>query len=150
MAHLLLIDDDPAVIPEQVRQTFPRPANRVEVAGTGAAGIEHVRSDPPDVILLDLRLPDVSGLEVFQQIRAMDARIPVIFVTMAKTADTAIEAMKHGAFDYLFKPLDLGQLQRDSGEALEVGRREGGRAQETENPPEPAPEGPPRRAQPPT
>src|SRR5438477_4841787 len=86
MAHLLLIDDDPAVIPEQVRQTFPRPSNRVEVASTGAAGVEHVRTDPPDVILLDLRLPDRSGLEVFKQIRAIDARIPVIFVTMAKTA----------------------------------------------------------------
>src|SRR3954466_329617 len=89
MAHLLLIDDDPAVIPEQVRQTFSRP-HRVEVKSTGAAGIEHVRTNPPDVILLDLRLPDGSGLEIFEKIRALDARIPVIFVTMAKTADTAI------------------------------------------------------------
>ena len=52
-----------------------------------------------------------------------DARIPVIFVTMTKTADTAIEAMKQGAFDYLFKPLDLKQVRRVVGEALEVGRR---------------------------
>ena len=53
---------------------------------------------PPDVILLDLRLPDQSGLEVYRQIRRIDARIPVIFVTIAKTADTAIEAMKQGAY----------------------------------------------------
>ena len=84
MAHLLLIDDDPALIPEQVRQAFPAPAHRVEVAGTGAEGLERVRAGPPDVILLDLRLPDQSGLEVYQQIRRIDARIPVIFVTMAK------------------------------------------------------------------
>ena len=123
MNRLLLIDDDPALIPEQVRQAFPAPRYRVEVAGTGAEGLERVGARPPDVILLDLRLPDQSGLEVYQQIRKIDARIPVIFVTMAKTADAAIEAMKQGAYDYLFKPLDLHQLRRVVGEALEVARR---------------------------
>src|ERR1700674_2052228 len=111
MAHLLLIDDDPVLIPEQVRQAFPAPRFRVEVACTGAEGIERVSAGPPEVILLDLRLPDQSGLEVYQQIRKIDARIPVIFVTLAKTADAAIEAMKQGAYDYLFKPLDLHQLR---------------------------------------
>src|ERR1700694_382329 len=123
MAHLLLIDDDPVLIPEQVRQAFPAPRYRVEVAATGAEGLERVRDEPPDVILLDLRLPDQSGLEVYQGIRVIDARIPVIFVTMAKTADVAIEAMKQGAYDYLFQPLDLHQLRRVVGEALEVARR---------------------------
>jgi nitrogen regulation protein NR(I) len=123
MAHLLLIDDDPDLIPQQVRQAFAAPSHRVEVAATGTAGIERVRADPPDVILLDLRLPDQSGLDVYRTIHKIDARIPVIFATMAKTADTAIEAMKEGAFDYLFKPLDLAQVRRVVGEALEVGRR---------------------------
>src|SRR5256885_4796530 len=123
MAQLLLIDDDPALIPEQVRQTFPGPRHRVEVAGTGGEGLERVRAEPPDVILLDLGLPDQSGLEVYQQVRQIDARIPVIFVTGAKGADAAIEAMKQGAYDYLFKPLDLHQLRRVVGEALEVSRR---------------------------
>jgi two-component system nitrogen regulation response regulator GlnG len=121
VAQLLLIDDDPALIPEQVRQAFPR--DRVEVAATGAAGLARVRAAPPDVILLDLRLPDQSGLDVYQQLRQIDARIPVIFVTLAKAADAAIEAMKQGAYDYLFKPLDLHQLRRVVGEALEVARR---------------------------
>src|SRR5712672_124902 len=123
MAHVLLIDDDPVLIPEQVRQAFPAPRYRVEVAGTGAEGIERVGVKTPDVILLDMRLPDQSGLEVYQHIRRIDARIPVIFVTLAKTADAAIEAMKQGAYDYLFKPLDLHQLRRVVGEALEVARR---------------------------
>jgi two-component system nitrogen regulation response regulator GlnG len=123
MAHLLLIDDDPALIEEQVRQAFPAPAHRVEVAGTGAAGLDDVRADPPDVILLDLRLPDQSGLEVFQQIRSIDTRIPVIFITVVTGADAAIEAMKHGAYDYLFKPLSLHQLRRVVGEAIYVARR---------------------------
>src|SRR5262249_50819927 len=66
----------------------------------------------------------------------IDARIPVIFVTMTKGADGAIEAMKEGAYDYLFKPLDLNQLKRIVGEALEVARRMRQPAVLTETPPE--------------
>jgi two-component system nitrogen regulation response regulator GlnG len=137
LAHLLLIDDDPALIQEQVRQAFPPPAHRVEVARTGAAGLGSVRTDPPDVILLDLRLPDQSGLEVHQQIRRIDARIPVIFITMAKGADAAIEAMKHGAYDYLFKPLSHQQLRGVVEEALEVARKMRQPAILAEFPPDP-------------
>jgi len=136
MAHLLLIDDDPGLIPEQVRQAFPAPSHHVDVAPTGRAGLEHVRTRPPDVILLDLRLPDQSGLDVYHNIRGLDARIPVVFVTMTKTADTAIEAMKQGAFDYLFKPLDLQQVRKVVDEALEVGRRMRAPAVVTETPPD--------------
>jgi two-component system nitrogen regulation response regulator GlnG len=123
MAHLLLIDDDPALMPGQVRRAFPGPENRVEVAVTGALGIERVMEEAPDVILLDLRLPDQSGLEVYRQIRRVDARVPVIFVTVVKGADAAIEAMKDGAFDYLFKPLEPERLRQVVGEALKVSRR---------------------------
>jgi DNA-binding NtrC family response regulator len=123
MAHLLLIDDDLAFLPEQVRQAFPAPTHRVTSVATGALGIEQVRATSPDVILLDLHLPDQSGLAVYGQIRAIDARTPVIFITAAKTVDTAIEAMKLGAFNYLHKPLDLRQLQNVIGEALEVAVR---------------------------
>jgi DNA-binding NtrC family response regulator len=124
MAQLLLIDDDPALIPDQMRRVFPAPRYLVDVVGTGSEGLKLVAARrPPDVILLDLRLPDQSSLDVYQQIRRLDARIPVIFVTMAKTADTAIEAMRQGAYDYLFKPLDPLQLRRVVDEALEVAQR---------------------------
>ena len=123
MGQLLLVDDDPDLILAQINRVFGALKHRIDVARTGAEGIRRVAERAPDVVLLDLRLPDQSGLEVYQQIRRLDARIPVIFVTMAKAADAAIEAMKQGAFDYLFKPLDLDQLQRVVGEALEVARR---------------------------
>src|SRR3954451_2255481 len=123
MDQLLLIDDDPVLIPEQVRQAFPAPRYNVDVAATGADGLSRVIAGQVDVILLDLRLPDQSGLDVYQQIRRIDARIPVIFVTTAKGADAAIEAMRQGASDSLFKPLDPHRLQRVVGEALDVARR---------------------------
>ena len=122
MAHLLLIDDDAVLVPQQVRQAFPPPAFRVVVAQNGNHGVELVRRAPPDVVLLDLHLSDRHGLEVYRSIRAIDARIPVIFIATAKTADAAIETVKHGAFDYLHKPLDLVQLQRVVTDALEVAR----------------------------
>src|SRR6476620_7631744 len=123
MANVLLIDDDPTIIPEQVRQAFPRPDYRVQVASTGADGLARIQADAPDAILLDLLLPDQTGLEVYEQIREFDARIPVIFITIAKSADAAIGAMKRGAYDYLFKPLDLSELRHTVGEAVEVSRR---------------------------
>src|SRR5438477_9933638 len=141
MAHLLLIDDDPAMVPEQVRHAFPAPEHRVEVAGTGAEGLQRIGAQPPDVILLDLRLPDQSGLDVYQQIRHIDARIPVVFGTGAKGADAAIEAMKEGAYDSLFKPLDLHQLRRVVGEALDVARRMRAPAVVAETAPDPDVEG---------
>jgi two-component system nitrogen regulation response regulator GlnG len=91
-------------------------------ATTGGEGVERVRLDPPDVVLLDLRLPDQSGLEVFRQIRSIDARIPVIFITVARSADDAIEMMKQGAYDYLLKPLDLKRLEWVVDEAVRMAR----------------------------
>jgi DNA-binding NtrC family response regulator len=122
MANLLLIDDDPDLLPDQVGHVFPAPAHRVEVARTGADGLKRVADVRPDVVLLDLRLPDQSGLDVLKQLRQIDARIPVILVTVVRSAESAIEAMRQGAFDYLLKPLDLQKLDRVIGEALKVAR----------------------------
>ncbi|HEV3026111.1 MAG TPA: response regulator, partial [Planctomycetota bacterium] len=101
MGQLLLVDDNPDLILAQLNEAFGASQHRIDVARTGTDGIRLVAERAPDVVLLDLRLPDQSGLEVYQQIRDLDARIPVIFVTMAKAADAAIEAMKQGAYDYL-------------------------------------------------
>src|SRR5262249_2525932 len=122
MANLLQIDDGPDRPPDQIRQVFPAPAHRVEIAPTGGEGLERARDGRPDVILLDLRLPDQSGLDVLRQLRQIDARIPVVLVTIVRSAESAIEAMRQGAYDYLLKPLDLQKLDRVIGEALKVAR----------------------------
>src|SRR5260370_12948147 len=122
MANLLLIDDDPDLLPDQMRHVFPAPAHRVEIAHTGAEGLQRVAEVHPDVILLDLRLPDQSGLDVLRQLRQIDARIPVVLVTVVRSAESAIEAMRQGAYDYLLKPLDLQKLDRVIGQALKVAR----------------------------
>src|ERR1041384_3731860 len=122
VANLLLIDDHPGLLPDQVVHVFPAPAHRVEVAPTGAEGLKRAAEVRPDVILLDLRLPDQSGLDVLRQLRQIDARIPVVLVTVARSSDSAIAAMRHGAYDYLLKPIDLQKLDRVIREALKVSR----------------------------
>jgi two-component system nitrogen regulation response regulator GlnG len=132
-SHLLLISDDPTLMPELLHRAFPAPTHRLQVTGTDKVGLEQVRSASPDVIVLDLGLPDPSGLEFYKQIRRINARIPVIVVTKATRADAAIEAMKQGAYDCLFRPLDLPLLRRVVGEALDVARglRQPAMAEET-------------------
>jgi DNA-binding NtrC family response regulator len=136
MAHLLLIDDDPDLLPDQVGHVFPAPAHRVDIAHTGAEGLERVAATCPDVILLDLRLPDQSGLDVLTQLRRIDARIPVVLVTVVRSAESAIEAMRQGAYDYLLKPIDLQKLDRVIREALKVARLMREPAVVTETPPD--------------
>jgi two-component system nitrogen regulation response regulator GlnG len=121
MPGLLLVDDDPGLILTQLRHVFAPLGVQIEVACTGEQGLQ-LAARRPDVILLDMHLPDLSGLEVYQRLRQGDARIPVVFITAVTDADTAIEAMKQGAYDYLFKPLDLQQLRRVVGQALELAR----------------------------
>ena len=72
--------------------------------------------------LLDVMLPQTSGSEVFDRIRKFDAKLPVIFITASGDSETAIEAMKGGAYDYLYKPLDVFKVRQCVGKALEMRR----------------------------
>ena len=122
MANLLLVDDEPKLVFQQVSHVFAPRGARIDLARSGSEAISHVARGQTDVVLLDVVLPDMGGLEVYQRIRQIDARIPVIFVTQTTRTDTAIEAMRQGAFEYLFKPLDLDRLEEVVTEALEVVR----------------------------
>ena len=117
MSKLLIIDDEPNVC-YSLEKVLQSSRLQVTSADTARKGIEAVRAAPPDAVILDVRLPDMSGLEAYRNIRQIDARVPVIVITAHGTTDTAIEAMKMGAFEYLLKPLDLAQLRDVVGRAI--------------------------------
>src|SRR3954452_14481499 len=121
MATILVIDDEASIL-HAFRRAFADPEDRVQTASDGSEGLELVSRSRPDVVVLDLNLPDMSGLDVFHRIRTIDARIPVIFITGQGTTETAIEAMKRGALDYLLKPLDVARVREVVDRASEIGR----------------------------
>jgi two-component system nitrogen regulation response regulator GlnG len=121
VSKLLVVDDEP-IICHSFRRVFASPDVDVLTAGTVADGWKRVREDRPDVIVLDLQLPDGSGLDLFDQVRAADPKRPVVFITAHGTTETAIEAMKRGAFDYLTKPLDLDGMSQVLARAFEAAR----------------------------
>lgn len=121
MPTLLIVDDEPNLL-YSLKKSFESDGLRVVVAETAEQGIEAVREHSPDAVLLDLRLPDMSGLDAFNEIRCIDARVPVIIFTAFSTTETAIEAMKRGAYEYLLKPIDLDYLQNVVERALENSR----------------------------
>ncbi len=121
MPKLLLVDDE-----ESVRYSFRRVFHEGEVevltAATAAEGLAAAGQQRPDVIVLDLQLPDRTGLDLFREIHAAEPKRPVIFITAHGTAETAIEAMKAGAFDYLVKPVDFERLTQVLGRAFDAAR----------------------------
>ncbi len=121
MPKLLVVDDEPLIC-QSFHWVFGTGAVEVTTAGTVAEALRRVENDRPDVIVLDLQLPDGSGLDLFDQIRTTDPRRPVIFLTARGTTETAIEAMKRGAFDYLGKPFDLEQMSALLERAFEAAR----------------------------
>jgi len=121
MATLLLIDDEP-LLHGLFQHAFQDAGLRLCSATSAAEGIAVFTRDKPDVVVLDIGLPDLSGLDTFRRLHAIDPKVPVIFVTGAGTTATAIEAMSLGAFDYVLKPLDVASLGTLIHRALEVAR----------------------------
>src|SRR3954447_22430730 len=119
MPTLLVIDDEGG-IRFTIREVLQSPELRVLTAEDSTEGLRLTRDESPDVVLLDIRLGGESGLEVFHRLRAVDPKLLVVFITGHGTAETAIEAMKLGAFDYLVKPLDLAELQHGVEQALKI------------------------------
>jgi two-component system nitrogen regulation response regulator GlnG len=117
MPTLLVIDDEPA-IRHAFQKAFGAPV-ALRLATTAAEGLAAVATDRPDVVVLDVHLPDATGLDTFRRLRAIDARIPVILVTGHGTTDLAIQAMTEGAYEYLLKPLELPELRRLIDRALQ-------------------------------
>ena len=121
MPTILVIDDDRATL-HLVSEAFRNNGVAVETARDARSGLEMLPRRRPDLVLLDVMLPDASGIDVFHDIKRLDPRLPVIFITAGGTSDTAIEAMKAGACDYLIKPLDMGRVRELVHQALEIRR----------------------------
>jgi len=122
MPRVLVIDDDRSVVP--LIRSACKHVGEIDViaAETAEEGLKLLKAHPPEVLLLDVMLPGVSGLELFERVRKIDERVPVIFMTASGESDTAIEAMKLGALDYLMKPLDVARIQALVEQALEIRR----------------------------
>ncbi len=119
--RLLIIDDEPN-LRYSLEQSLRSDSLEVVTAASATQGIDQVRREPPDAVLLDVRLPDMSGLDAFDCIRQLDPRLPVIIMTAYSSTDTAIEAMKRGAFEYLLKPVDFHSLRALIAKAVELSR----------------------------
>lgn len=119
MPTLLLIDDEPNVL-YSLENALASESLSIITASTAKEGIRTAGEKIPDAVLIDVRLPDMSGLDAFLEIQKADPHLPVILMTAFTTTDTAIEAMKRGAFDYLTKPVDLKQLRGVVSKALDL------------------------------
>ncbi len=120
MANLLVIDDDRAI-----RFLFEAAFAATEgitlrCAATAEEGLTIFEQWRPDVMLLDIHLPEMHGFEFFRKSYAIDPRVPVIFITSDGTSDVVIQAMRLGAFDYLKKPLHIEQLRQMVASALKA------------------------------
>ncbi len=107
--RILVVDDD-AEVRYSLNRVLTAQHYCVEEAPHGEAGVAAVKQKAPDVVLLDNRMTGISGLETLQHIRAANPQQLVILMTAFGTAQTAIEAMKYGAFDYVMKPFDPARL----------------------------------------
>jgi two-component system nitrogen regulation response regulator GlnG len=119
MPSLLVVDDDRS-IPHFVGALFRNTDITVHSAGTAAEALEKIRGERPDVILLDIVLPDGSGLELVSKIREIDERVPVVVITSTAESELAIEAMKVGAYDFLVKPLAAARVKELVAQAMEI------------------------------
>ena len=121
MPRILVIDDDRSVR-HLITKAFEDTDVEVLPAATAEEGLQLLGKSPSDAVLLDILLPETSGLDVFENIRRIDSKLPVIFITSLASSETAIKAMTLGAFDYLLKPLDLDRIRDLVRQALEIRR----------------------------
>ena len=121
MPRILVIDDDRSVR-HLISKAFEDTDVEVLSAATAEEGMRLLGESSMDAVLLDILLPETSGLDLFESIRRVDAKLPVIFITSLASSETAIKAMTLGAFDYLLKPLDLARIRDLVRQALEIRR----------------------------
>jgi two-component system nitrogen regulation response regulator GlnG len=121
MSKLLLIDDEEDVR-YSLQRIFDSPEIEFAAAASGEEGLKVIAKFKPDLVLMDVRMGGMNGLETLRKIRANDPKLLVILMTAYGTTQTAIEAMKLGAYDYLLKPFDIPKLKEIIANALKAAR----------------------------
>ena len=106
----ILVIDDEEIVRESLSDWLKKFGFYVETAENGAKGIEKIRSAQWNIMLVDLKLPDTNGLEILKEARQIQPAAVVIIITAYATVDTAIQAMKNGAYDYITKPFDPDEI----------------------------------------
>ncbi len=107
-AHILIIDDEPQIL-RALKTILSANHYRVSTANTGEGGIALAVSQPPDIIILDLSLPDIDGIKVCEQLREW-SRIPIIILSVREKEKDKVAALDAGADDYLTKPFGIEEL----------------------------------------
>ena len=111
MPRVLIVDDDPQAR-ELLRDFLTAKDYEVIEAASGGEGLKRLREERPHLLLLDINLPDMSGLEVLREAKAIDPAVGVIMVTGMQEEAIGRQAMRDSAFDYITKPLDLQYLEK--------------------------------------
>jgi len=106
---LLLIEDDASIV-GGLKKELQVEGYEVAVAERGDTGLAQAKEQPFDVVITDLKMPGLSGLELVEQLHAAKPKLPIILMTAFGTTETAIEATKLGAYEYLLKPFDMAEL----------------------------------------
>lgn len=117
-AKYLLMVEDTASVAALYRSYLTPLQIDINIVGTGRDAIESLNFRTPDLILLDLRLPDMTGMDVLHAVKEKNPDVPVIFMTAHGSIDTAVEAMRHGAQDFLIKPCEADRLRVTVNNAL--------------------------------
>ncbi|MGE4297774.1 MAG: response regulator [Desulfovibrionaceae bacterium] len=107
--HVLLVDDEEDFLSVVAKRLAKREL-RVATATSGEGALAHIEAAPVDVVVLDLKMPDMDGLQTLRAIKAMKPGIEVIMLTGHADLATAVSGMEIGAFDYLLKPTDVDEL----------------------------------------
>ncbi|MBN2200051.1 MAG: sigma-54-dependent Fis family transcriptional regulator [Candidatus Aminicenantes bacterium] len=123
MKSVLIIDDDPLIL-KTLASHLSRQGFEVRQAETGGKGLAEIESSLPDLVLLDIRLPDLNGLEVLKRISRFTPRPCVLIMTAYDDMKTTVEAIQQGAFEYLVKPLDFVALDLTIQKAVQVKKLE--------------------------
>ncbi len=111
MNKIAIIDDDESIC-KTLELHLKRNGYDVSVAHTGSEGIRSIKEKEPQIIILDIRLPDTDGIEVLRQVKSIDKNKYVIMITAFQDMDTTIKAMQEGAFEYIHKPISIDELDR--------------------------------------